>query len=54
MLPKTCTIEKKMMRSLFTSFADEANGAINGCRPGYTSIQTKITHKSNLYMETTD
>ena len=54
MLPKTRTIKKKMIQSLFTFFADEANGAISGCSPGYTSIRTKITYKSNLQMETTD
>ena len=50
MLQKT----RKMTLSLFTFFADEANGAISGCSPGYSSIQTKITHKSNLHMEITD
>ena len=24
-------------------YADEANGAVSGCSPGYTCIQTKIT-----------
>ena len=54
MFPKTRTIENKMMQSLFTLFADQANGTISGCSPRYTSIQTKITHKSNLHTETTD
>ena len=54
MLPKTRTIEKKMIQSLFTFFADGANLTISGCSPGYTSIQTKTTHKSDLHMETTD
>ena len=51
---KTGTIEEKMMQSLFTVFADEANGTISDSSPGYTSIHTKITRKSNLPMETTD
>ena len=52
MLPKTRTINKKMMQCLSTFFADEANGAISGFSPGYTCIQTKITHKSDLHMGT--
>ena len=54
MLPKTHTIEKKMLQSLFTFFGDEINCAISGFSPWYTSIQTKIAHKSNLHMETTN
>ena len=47
MLPENPYNRKENDTEFLHLLADEENGAISGCSPGYTSIQTKITHKSN-------